>query len=181
MKTFKIPNTGEELSFDYDDFGKIFILRPINEEIYSYRYWYDDKYEFKGRKGKWVSKDICLMLVDNVPYFVKIGFKIKTFLKENREYLFTLNNFAIQLRIQSTSGFINYDDIKLIKCEELEYGIEEKLKNIGFDAFEHNKIMKQRIRHCIFNVWENDVLVQRSIGEVERIESRKKKLESLNI
>ena len=92
-----------------------------------------------------------------------------------------MNNFAIQLTIGSASGFINYDNIKLIECDELESGIEEKLKKCGFDTFEHNKIMKQRISHCVFNVWENGELVQRTIGEVDRIESRNKKLESLNI
>ncbi|MCK9445943.1 hypothetical protein M0Q50_03525 [bacterium] len=176
----KIPDMKPVYQFDLrSDIGKTFILKPIDGKILSFRYWYDDDYiNFNKTRGRWLYKDINLMLIDDVLYFFKLPYKIKRFMSENANEIFN-DNYAIKITIKQQSSFISFDDIQLVKYHKTNEEIYNMYEISDYDLCKQINQCKKLISNKVFNVWENDVLVHRSIGEVEKKEQRIKKLKTL--
>ncbi|MCK9447314.1 hypothetical protein M0Q50_10725 [bacterium] len=118
------------------------------------------------------------MLIDNVLYFLKLSFNLKSFIRDHANEIFN-ENYALKLRISQQSGFLSFDDIQLVKYNKTREEIYKIYKDSEYNLCEQISKTKKLIGNRIFNVWENDVLVHRSICEIEKQEQRIKKLKSL--
>lgn len=177
----KMKDMKPEYNFDLrSDIGRTFVLKPIDGNILSYKYHYDEKYihPFNKTKGRWHYKNITLMLIDDELCFLRLPNKIKRFMYDNANQIF-VDNCAIKITIKQEAFFMSVDDIHLVGYHKTYDEIYNIYENSGYNLYEQIIQSKKIQSKRMFNIWENDVLVNRSIGEVEKIEQRIKKLKSL--